>query len=74
MHAMLGAQTLMAPTAMSNMSMNDMVPQPLAGAINASFGNYTAFKMKMNEAGLGVFGSGALACDALVHPASCAGP
>jgi hypothetical protein len=53
-------QTLMMPTAMSNMSMNDMVPEPLAGAINASFGNYTAFKMKMNEAGMGVFGSGAL--------------
>lgn len=52
------AQTLQAATAETNMSMNSAVPQPLAGAINASFGNYTAFRMKMTAEGMGVFGSG----------------
>lgn len=52
-------RTLQAPTSLTNASMNSVVPGPLSGAIDKSFGNYSTFKTKMTEAGLGVFGSGA---------------
>ena len=52
-------QTLQAPTADTNTSGNSVLPSPLSGAIDKAFGNFTAFKAKMTEAGLGVFGSGA---------------
>ena len=52
-------QTLQAPTADTNTSGNSALPSPLSGAIDKAFGNFTAFKAKMTEAGLGVFGSGA---------------
>ena len=49
---------MQAATAQTNASMNSAVPQPLAGAIAANFGNYTAFRTKMATAGAEVFGSG----------------
>ena len=57
--AVMPKQTLQAPTADTNASGNSALPSPLAGAIDKAFGNFTAFKAKMTEAGLGVFGSGA---------------
>lgn len=52
------AQNLAMPTAQSNATNNTAVPQPLAGAINSTFGSLTTLKANMTAAGLGVFGSG----------------
>ncbi len=51
-------QTLMMPTSMSNSTNNTMLPEDIAKAIDASFGNFTAFSKNMTDTALGVFGSG----------------
>ncbi|BDA46805.1 Superoxide dismutase [Mn] [Coccomyxa sp. Obi] len=51
-------KTLMMPTAMTNSTNNTMLPEDIAKAIDASFGNFTAFSKNMTDTAMGVFGSG----------------